>query len=540
MKKLTLTITALLAFALPASSQLDVLATWDGAFEGEQFGIAVAMGGDWNGDGYADAAVGSSTSDEGGANAGKVSIFLGRPVALSTPDAEVLGPEGSFFGAAVAWAGDVDDDGYDDLLVGAYRDTQAGANAGKAFLFLGGEPPDTEPDLVLVGPGTGAYFGRAVAGAGDLNGDGFADLAVGAPRTANGDVHIFLGGDPPDGDADLILTGEAADDRFGSSVAGAGNADGVPGDDILVGAARAGTGRVWQGAAYLFSGGDGMDADPDWIVRGEGSGDQLGTSVAAAGDVNGDGDPDILVGAPYWNSTGALDAGSAYLYLGGALLDTTPDFSIEGTIQEENVGRSVAGCGDVTGSGYGHILAGAPGGGDWLSRPGRAFLSPGGDPPNAGDTIELVGEADGDQFGHSVSGGPAAPSFAGDPRPEVVIGAWAHGTTGQAAAYGLADGTSVPIGGSSFALSPPAPNPATLGSVFSFQLPVASTHIRLTVHDVSGRLVRVLANGVVGAGRHSRSWDLTDNAGNAVASGVYFAHLEIDGLTRSRKLVVLR
>lgn len=544
MKTALLIAAALLALHIPLSAQVDLLTVWEGEGTSEQFGVALSIAGDANGDGHADLAVGASANDENGSNAGKVSIFYGRPLALDEPDVELFGEEGSLFGSAVAWVGDTNADSFDDLLVGAFRDTQAGFNSGKAYLFLGGDPMDATADLILVGPSAGAYFGRAVGGAGDLNGDTRADFAVGAPRTANGTVYVYLGASPPDGTPDLVIDGEASGDRFGSSVGGPGNVDGSPGDDLVIGAARASFGHTWAGAAYLFSGGTSLDGVHDWRVLGEFGGDQFGASVAAGGDVNGDGDPDILVGAPYANVLGVVDAGSAYLFHGGAALDTIPDYVIEGDETEENMGRSVAGCGDITGSGYSHMVAGGPGATQGSSVVGRLVLSPGGDPPNAGDHVVVYGEASNDQFGYSVAGAPGVGqhSYMGDPRSDFAVGAWSHGDSGKAYAYGVATEVGVSEAGvTSIAMHPPLPNPTSDGAQLAFELDCDLPQVEVSVFDVSGRKVALLHDAPAEPGRTVVTWDGLDSSGRRVASGVYFLRLIThDESPLQQKLVVVR
>jgi hypothetical protein len=530
-----LVVSALLIVCLsPARAQVDMLASWEGEVAGEQFGITVAIGGDANGDGWADLAVGSSTSDEGGNNAGKVSLFFGRPVALADPDLEILGPAESLFGSAVAWAGDVNDDGYADLLVGAFRESTGGLNTGKAFVFFGGEPMDDVPDLELAGSETGGYFGRAVAGAGDVNGDGVADFAIGAPRTDRGSVYVFFGGAELDDTPDLVLHGAASGDRFGSSVAGCGNVDAAAGDDLLVGAPRSSADHAWEGSAWLFSGGAAADTLPDWTVRGEFAGDQFGTDVEAAGDVNGDGHADMIVGAPYHNASSLVDAGAAYVFFGGASPDTIIDFRIEGTETEENLGRSVAGCGDVTGSGFDHAIAGAPGG----AGGGRVFVSPGGDPPSHGDLITIEAEQAGDEFGFSVGGVGALGTLShmGDEKPDLAAGAWSR-AAGKAYVYGVPTEVSVP---QRFPTLRAYPNPAPLSSQVAFDVPAGTRRARLRVYDVAGRLVRTVETGGRSSAPGTIRWDGRDEQARPVASGVYLLNLEIEGHTTTAKTTILR
>ena len=548
MTRLGLFIGCLLCATAAAALALQPLASWSGEEAGEQFGVAVAMGGDANGDGWADLAVGASANDEAGQSAGKVSIYFGRASPNATPDVVLHGEPQSFFGSAVAWVGDVNGDGFDDLLVGAFRDSEAGADAGKAALFLGGDPMATTPALVLQGPGPGAYFGRAVAAAGDLDGDGYADFAIGAPRTANGNVYLYFGGDPIEGAPRLVLEGLAAGDRFGSAIAGVGNADDLPGDDILVGAPRASVSHAWQGAAYLFSGGASLDSVPDWTALGPAGGDQFGSSVAAAGDANGDGAVDLLIGAPYRNVGNLVDAGAAYLFYGGAFLDATPDFILQGSATEERLGTAVAGCGDMTGSGFAHFAAGAPGSDLGGADAGRLLVSPGGDPPLQGEVIVLQGERPGAHFGHAAGGignGPAR-SFSGDMRSDLCVGAWGDGEGGLAVVYGLpADPAGLASGGGGGGLAAGilvSPNP---GRSFEIRLERALAQAaggEIRILSIEGRTIRSLpfaAGGEGGGGPVVVRWDGRTSRGSRAPAGVYHVTAVAEAGPIASRLIVV-
>ncbi len=535
----------------PAFSQVDLLASWDGNVAGEQFGIALTLGGDANGDGRADLAVGSSTSDEAGQNAGKVSIFFGRAVPAGVADLEITGDPGSFFGAAVAWVGDVNGDHYDDLLVGAFLDSTAGASAGRAYLFLGGNPMDAVADVIITGTAAGDYLGRAVGAAGDLNGDGYMDFAVGAPRTVNGTVYVFFGGVVPDGTADLVLHGAAAGDQFGGAIAGPGNVDGIAGDDLLIGAPRSSALHTWEGAAYVYSGGPSLDTLADWTVAGAAAGDQFGLSVAAAGDINGDGELDIAVGAPYANTGAVLDAGAAYVFYGGSLLDGTADFTVRGSAEDDWLGRSVAGCGDVTGSGFDHLVIGVPGSNQGGADTGFAFLSPGGAPPLTGDLISIQGEAIGDQFGYAVAGSPSSPalSFSGDTNPDFAVGAWSNGVAGRSYVYGAGAVVSVESGSGSGRVEEEfflvAPNP---GRSFTFHVSVQgkrseplSRDARIRIVDITGRQVRLLPLSPAAADRGGITWDGYTQNGYPASTGTYYGILEDHAGARAvKRLTLLR
>ncbi|HEV8320446.1 MAG TPA: VCBS repeat-containing protein [Myxococcota bacterium] len=403
--------------------------TLAGETAGDYFGYAVAPAGDVNGDGYDDIVVGAGSNDTGGTDAGRAYVYLGGPGGTfdPAPDGALSGETaGDQFGLSVASAGDVNGDGYDDLVVGARFNDAGGTDAGRAYVYLGGPGGTFEPsaDSTLTGEAAGDAFGSSVAPAGDVNGDGYDDLAVGAylndvAAADAGRAYVYLGnasatfGPVPSG----TLTGEVAGDRFGFSVAPAGDVNGDGYDDLVVGAYFNDAGGTSAGRAYVYFGGPAatFDSVPDGTLTGQAPTDQLGISVAPAGDVNRDGYDDVVVGA-YLNDAGGTDAGRAYVYLGGAgaSFDPTPDGTLTGAAAGDNFGRSVSSAGDVNGDGYDDLTVGAylndAGGQD----AGRTYLYFGG-PTAAFDPVPdgtLTGEAAGDRFGYSVAsvGGMTGPS----------------------------------------------------------------------------------------------------------------------------------
>jgi hypothetical protein len=261
---------------------------------------------------------------------------------------------GDFFGTAVAWIGDVNGDGYDDLLIGAFRYPEIGS-LGKAYLYFGGPAIDSVADLVIPPPagGTG-WFGVSVASAGDFNGDGYPDFIIGAQNAGyEGKAFIYYGGPSLDATPDFMLTGESTGSltSFGASVASAGdvNEDGF--DDVIVGAPLYGN---RPGRVYVFFGGAVPDAVPDRVFNGIGFNDQLGSVVGSAGDVNGDGHPDVFASAQA-NSASALGAGAIYVWFGGPVFDTTSDLSLFGSAVNENL-MNAANAGDVNDDGFSDLI----------------------------------------------------------------------------------------------------------------------------------------------------------------------------------------
>lgn len=348
----------------------------------------VAMVGDVNADGYADFAVSGA-------------IYLGA--AKPVMSIGLGGPFGSVW--AIAGAGDVDADGYCDVIAGDPT------GAGKAALFLGGAPMDAMPDLMLAGEASLDEFGVSVSSAGDMNGDGYADVAIGAHWNDEGGgnagrAYVYFGGAKPDDKADVIVTGEEPGGRLGTSVAPGGdvNADGYA--DLLVGS----LGWMDTGRVGICSGGPAADGKPDGVLASASTGDAFGISVASAGDANDDGYDDIVVGA-YFSGVGGRDVGRAYLFMGGVPIDPAPDVTMGGPRTDSFLGRSVSGAGDVNGDGHPDFVVGAPGGGKDIppssgctdckpTRGGRADVHFGGPKLDGVPDLSLFGGRD---FGNSVA-----------------------------------------------------------------------------------------------------------------------------------------
>jgi hypothetical protein len=280
-----------------------------------------------------------------------------------TFDGEVAGDH---FGRSVSGAGDVDGDGYDDLIVGANWNDAGGADAGRAYVYSG-----QTGNLIwaFTGEAAGDWFGISVSGAGDVNNDGYDDLIVGAVyNNAGGDkagrAYVYSG---QTGNLIWTFTGEAARDYFGRSVSGAGDVDNDGYDDLIVGAIYNDAGGDKAGRAYVYSG---QTGNLIYTFTGEAAGDALGYSVSGAGDVNSDGYHDLIVGAN-WNDAGGTDAGRAYVYSGqtGNLM-----YTFTGEATGDAFGWSVSGAGDVDNDGYHDLIVGAYGndaGGDYA---GRAYV----------------------------------------------------------------------------------------------------------------------------------------------------------------------
>lgn len=401
-----------------------------------QMGFSVSSAGDVNGDGFSDLIIGAISYSNGQSAEGAAFIYHGFPDTLSTSylarldDADMTGAN---FGRSVASAGDVNGDGFSDVIVGAdaFMDG-ANFNEGRAYIYFGSLNglPATPSQILDDANQAGALYGVSVASAGDVNGDGFSDVIIGAYRydfgifSQNGRVFIHYGS--PAGVSvtpDRELSSSFADDAFfGRSVAGAGDLNGDGYGDIIIGAYGESSGT---GAAYIFYGSaSGIGLGPDLILNGVSNNDIFGISVSSAGDVNGDGHSDVIIGAWGVDDGGNTNEGIAYVFLGSATgLSTSPDFILDDAdLADAQFGVSVATAGDVNGDGFSDIVVGANNFTNNVTSEGRVFIYYG-SPAGPSSTPDFVAD-DSDQnqsnYGYSVS---SAGDINGDGYSDIIVGA---------------------------------------------------------------------------------------------------------------------
>ena len=265
-------------------------------------GFSVDYAGDVNGDGFADAIVGA----EGDGTSGGAHLYLGTQDGLETTsswDSTPMLNIAARYGYSVSSAGDVNGDGFGDVIVGAPFYANGESREGAAFLYLGGpNGPSLSSDWSFEPNNASEYAGIAVTGIGDVNGDAYDDVAIGADQAGNnaeGAVYIFYGSQ--DGLAatpDLTLMGSIANGYFGNTLSSAGDVNGDGYADLAVGAYNTTNGEAAEGMVFVFHGSDtGLSSTPNWNYERDQSSAWLGSSVAGLGDVNGDGRDDVVVGA---------------------------------------------------------------------------------------------------------------------------------------------------------------------------------------------------------------------------------------------------
>jgi hypothetical protein len=399
----------------------------DGA--NNQFGLVLQGGGDLNGDGYADLLVGAPASEDDERDA--VYVFYGSDVGLqgstATGSVKLTGPDASLefdaaigpppgdgFGRGIASLGDVNGDGYDDVAIGA---PGANYNSGAIYLFHGGPGGlSSTPHSTIEGYGGDTAFGGLIAAAGDVNGDGYADLATtgGLGAYGGGKLYAFYGspegitGAPPH-DAGWSVTSR---DVLGLALIGAGDVNGDGYDDLaatsfrldrsqekdnflVIHADEPGTLLIFYGSAAGLSG---TPSEPSGRVVGEIGGDRFGSYLAAAGDVNGDGYDDLAVTTANTRvpaldrnvsnsdqieaerAAGIVPAlGKLYVLMGSAQglagQAGAAEYIVTGGLQWHNVPYPVAAGGDLDGDGRPDVLAGVSSAGNYA---GEVYVFTGG------------------------------------------------------------------------------------------------------------------------------------------------------------------
>jgi hypothetical protein len=348
----------------------------------EKFGFAVARIGDVNGDGWYDWAVGAPDSDEGGTRKGKVYIFYGNSDPGSITPVGIIGETGGDnFGFSISAAGDFDNDGVDDFIVGAPAiDSGLPGRPGYAYIIFGVDGgivnTDIRDALKLTGDFSGDGYGWSVTDAGDFLG-GDDCVAVGAPLnnsrwgSSAGAVYVYEGGDNPENSVDHVIGsgGTAPNSQYGFSVRGVGDWGGDSHTDLAIGGPFNNSGSGANGRVEIVYGDAfGPSATGNRYVLGEVAGDQFGFSLARLWDFTQNGSDDVLIGAPFHDQP-ATDCGKGYVFEGGSAVTSARDLEIKGNIPmktgaeaNDNYAWAVASAGDFDGDNDKDLAVGAPNG----------------------------------------------------------------------------------------------------------------------------------------------------------------------------------
>lgn len=381
---------ALAAATLSAQTTLQINT---GAAAGDQLGRSCTVIGDLDGDGQAELAFGAPYASVNGTSSGSIRVTNGRTGALLYAFHGLAA--GDRLGESVASAGDVDGDGYPDIVGGAPLHDQNGTNSGMARVWSG------RTGAVLYtwyGDQPGDWFGLSVDGAGDTNGDGRADVIVGAPygkgsNTANvGEARIFSG---LNGSVLRTFNSPSGVSVLGYSVSAAGDVNKDGKADVIVGAPQTTNTQQDQGRAYVYSGATGATL---YTFQGATAGEYFGNSVDGGRDVNNDGWPDVIVGAPNADYAGG-NSGSVFVYSGrtGAQI-----YNLKGTAAQDEMGRVCALAGDVDGDGWADVIGGARMKDQSVQNAGMARVWSG----RTGATLfSVYGTLTDEQLGFSVGGG---------------------------------------------------------------------------------------------------------------------------------------
>ncbi len=522
---------------------LHLITTLIGEENGLRLRHAIAPAGDVNGDGYDDIAVGGRDSNTGQS---KVYIYCGGYLMDTEPNIVLSWDESGEsqedgFGSSLT-SGDVNGDGFSDIIVGApYADIDEIPQVGKVGIYFGSENMDSLPDIILSPLYLDYYamFGSSVSSGGDINNDGYDDIVVGAPLLPCQDfgyIYLFLGGRNMDTIADLIIEKEGG---FHNQVNITGDVNGDGYDDFIVG---------WDTYYPTYSTGVDLyfgDSITDSLSKLRLTGDvnsvHFGKIGRGKGDINGDGFYDIII-SDWGDSTGGVEgAGRVFVYLGGNKVDNVPDISLSRGLYKDAFGTHLCMAGDINRDGYDDILVSAP---RYYPELNEVLLYFGCSPM---DTI-----LDGAIIEENVNDDLGACAYAGyvnnDFYSAFIISAPQYKDSNNVVVckvyiYSLGD-EEIHIPRCKVSAFP---NP--FSTLTTIEYHIASTlgreaQVSLKIYNVAGQIVKTLVDEKKTPDSYYLYWNGRDNGGNSMANGVYFCRIIAKGSVSSdcatSKLLLLK
>lgn len=430
----------------------------------DRLGSRAASGGDINSDGFDDLLIGAYRNDDGGTDAGAVYILLGSPNLAADirmdgagADSTVIGKSptdtDTLLGYGVGGGGDINGDGFDDAVMGAFFNDDEATDAGAVYILYGAASLTNTYDLdgtgvsvTIVGKATVDRFGTAVSSIGDFNRDGFDDILAGAWLNDDGAVdagaiYVLYGGTSLSTNirlngvgVNLTIIGKATSDLVGFMSTGTGDINGDGFDDLLTGSSNNADVTTSAGAGYIFYGRllgtqtlDLADSTENVKITPRAEADDISNgSALAMGDVNDDGLHDILISADKYDKTGDAgpslnDEGAAFIIYGSSSLATSIPIgnsavTILGKGLQDYLGTSISGVGDVNNDGIPDILVSARGNNDTATDAGAAYIVYGSESLSAsfnmagsGGNVTILGKASDDRFGFHLGGGRSNP-----------------------------------------------------------------------------------------------------------------------------------
>ena len=511
---------------------------------------------------------------------------------------------GARFGRTIAGIGDQNGDGYNDILVVAEGEL-------RAYLFYGGNPMDTIPDMIFkpTSP-TSDIYARRVASAGDVNGDGFIDFLIreGQIDSLTTQVNLYFGGDLLDSIPDLILSEGKLLDGFGSNFRSAGDVNGDGYDDILINSSNFAD-PLFLGRVYLYFGGADPDSIADWVETGDTAKSYLGVGSMDAADINRDGYNDIILGSWRVIKTDSFPSRYSYInvYFGGVSIDTIPSVIMDQRETEFPFGSEVSFVGDLDGDSFVDFVMPVrifpspppPTDSTWVwvfngaepigTKPFLALMGGGSDIDNCLCRVRPAGDINGDGYSDIIVGDPGGWGgqgqvlvYLGGPNMDGIfdigftgfLAPWAgagiaidwvgdvngdgvddiffgahHGTfnpEGRAVIYS-GDSTLVsvieePLSQSlikSPVLHQNYPNPFNPITRITYEL-YKKANVELKIFNILGHEVTVLVNESKEAGAYSVTWEGKDKQGLFSPSGIYILSLKVGESIQNKKIILLK